>query len=340
MWSSRHPVTLLVVLALVWWVTYQSLLPAARQIVELLPIDAASSFGQSLEFFLYDTPKVLMLLSGIVFVMGIVNTYFTPERTRTLLMGRGKFWANAMAAGLGAVTPFCSCSSVPLFIGFVKAGIPLGVTFSFLIASPLVGPIALALLYSLFGWQITLLFALVGIVLAIAGGLLIGAMNLENYLEDWVQDVPNMTATEILITMRLGERIAAGAKETRNVVGKVWPYVLLGIGVGAGIHGYVPEEMLMSVMGKDASWWAVPVSVLIGVPMYANPAGILPIVQALTSKGVAMGTALAFMMSVITLSLPEMIILRKVLKLRLIAVFVATVTMGILIVGYLFNAIL
>jgi hypothetical protein len=280
-----------------------------------------------------------MLLTGIVFVMGMINSYFTPERTRALLVGRLKGFANVMAAVLGIFTPFCSCSAVPLFIGFVQAGVPLGATFSFLISAPMVNEVALTLLFALFGWKVALLYLSLGLSVAIVAGWVIGRLKMENYLEDWVRNMPRVDATVAVDGITLVERIQAGFAAVREIVGKVWLYVLAGIAMGAGIHGYVPEDYMASFMGKEV-WWSVPLAVLIGVPMYTNAAGIIPIVQALLAKGAALGTVLAFMMSVIALSLPETIILRKVLKMRLIMVFVAVVATGILIVGYVFNAIL
>ena len=304
-----------------------------------LPVGRASRLGGALQFFFYDTPKVLLLLTGVVFVMGMVNSYFTPERTRALLAGRTEGVANAMAAGLGIVTPFCSCSAVPLFIGFVQAGVPLGVTFSFLISAPMVNEVALALLFGMFGWRIASLYLGLGLFVAIVAGWVIGRLKMEAYLEDWVRNMPRVQATADDTVLTLGDRIAAGFASVREIVGKVWPYILAGIAIGAAIHGWVPENFMASFMGKGA-WWSVPLAVLIGIPMYSNAAGVIPVVQALLAKGAALGTVLAFMMSVIALSLPEMIILRKVLKLRLIATFVAVVATGILIVGCLFNAIL
>ena len=339
-WPTRHPVVFVVLAALAWWVGYRMLVPASEALVAALPLDAHSHLGRSLQFFFYDTPKVLLLLTGVVFVMGIVNTYFTPERTRALLAGRAPGVANVLASALGVVTPFCSCSSVPLFIGFVQARVPLGVTFSFLVTAPMVDTVALTLLWSLFGWQIAAVYLAFGMLLGVASGLIIGALGLERYLEDWVRDMPSVSAEVALESLTGAERVAAGLEAVRTVVGKVWPYVVVGIGVGAGIHGYVPQDWLASFMGRDAAWWSVPAAVLLGVPMYANTAGILPVIEALTAKGAAMGTALAFMMSVVALSLPEMIILRKVLKPQLIATFVAIVAAGILAVGYLLNAIL
>ncbi len=335
----QHPRSFLLVAAVVWWLLYQSLIPAAEALVAALPVDRSSHLGGALQFFFYDTPKVLLLLTGVVFVMGMINSYFTPERTRALLAGRSEGAANVMAASLGIVTPFCSCSAVPLFIGFVQAGVPLGVTFSFLISAAMVNEVALALLFGLFGWKIAALYLGLGLSVAIVAGWVIGRLKMEAHLEDWVRDMPNVQAVAGSDGMTLAERIEGGFASVREIVGKVWPYILAGIAIGAGIHGWVPQDFMASFMGKDA-WWSVPLAVLIGVPMYTNAAGIIPIVQALLAKGAALGTVLAFMMSVIALSLPEMIILRKVLKVRLIATFVAVVATGILIVGFVFNAVL
>ena len=244
-----------------------------------------------------------------------------------------------MAASLGIVTPFCSCSAVPLFIGFMQAGVPLGVTFSFLVAAPMVNEIALALLFALFGWEIAVLYLVLGLSIAIFAGYIIGRLKMESHLEDWVRDMPTVSATLGKDTLTLTDRIHAGFASVREIVGKVWPYVLAGIAIGAGIHGYVPQDFMAGIMGKDAPWWSVPVSVLIGVPMYTNAAGIIPIVEALLAKGASLGTVLAFMMSVIALSLPEMVILRRVLKPRLIATFIGVVSVGIMLVGYIFNSV-
>lgn len=336
---QRHPRGFLLLAALIWLGLYQSLAPASETLVAALPIDRASHLGAALQFFLYDTPKVLLLLTAVVFVMGMVNSWFTPERTRALLAGRREGLANVMAASLGIVTPFCSCSAVPLFIGFVQAGVPLGVTFSFLIAAPMVNEVALALLFGLFGWQIALLYLTLGLTVAIAAGWIIGRLKMERHLEDWVREMPRVHAQAGVAQLTLAERIDAGFAAVRNIVGKVWPYVLVGIAIGAGIHGWVPQDFMASFMGKDV-WWSVPLAVVIGVPMYTNAAGIIPIVQALLAKGAALGTVLAFMMSVIALSLPELVILRKVLKPQLIATFVGVVATGILLVGIVFNAVL
>jgi uncharacterized membrane protein YraQ (UPF0718 family) len=338
-WPKRNPKAFLVLAAAVWWALYQALTPASEAIVAALPVDRASHLGGALQFFLYDTPKVLLLLTAVVFVMGMVNSYFTPERTRALLAGRTEGAANVMAATLGIVTPFCSCSAVPLFIGFVQAGVPLGVTFSFLISAPMVNEVALALLFGLFGWRIALLYMGLGLAVAIVAGWVIGRLRMERHLEDWVRDMPKLRAAGGTDTLTLAERIEAGTGSVREIVGKVWPYILAGIAIGAAIHGWVPEDFMAAIMGKQA-WWSVPLAVLIGVPMYTNAAGVIPIVQALLAKGAALGTVLAFMMSVIALSLPEMIILRKVLKLRLIVTFAAVVATGILLVGFVFNAVI
>jgi len=338
-WPQRSPRVFLVIAAVLWLGLYEALIPVSEALVAALPVDRSSHLGGALQFFLYDTPKVLLLLTGIVFVMGMVNSYFTPERTRAMLAGRTEGVANVMAASLGIVTPFCSCSAVPLFIGFVQAGVPLGVTFSFLISAPMVNEVALTLLFGMFGWKIALLYLGLGLSIAIVAGWVIGRLRMENHLEDWVRDMPKTVARFEETETRLSDRIESGINSVREIVGKVWPYILGGIALGALIHGYVPQDFMASIMGKDA-WWSVPLAVMIGVPMYANAAGVIPIVQALLAKGAALGTVLAFMMSVIALSLPEMIILRKVLKVRLIATFVGVVASGILIVGYVFNAVL
>ena len=335
----QHPRAFLLVAALLWWMLYRALEPASEALVGAFPVDRVTHLGGALQFFFYDTPKVLLLLAAVVFVMGMINSHFTPERTRALLAGRREGVANVMAASLGIVTPFCSCSAVPLFIGFVQAGVPLGVTFSFLISAPMVNEVALALLFGLFGWKIAALYLGLGLTVAIVAGWVIGRLKMEGHLEDWVRDMPRVQAAARADGMSLAERIDGGFASVREIVGKVWPYILAGIAIGAGIHGWVPEDFMASFMGKEA-WWSVPLAVVIGVPMYTNAAGIIPIVQALLAKGAALGTVLAFMMSVIALSLPEMVILRKVLKMRLIATFVAVVATGILIVGFVFNALL
>jgi uncharacterized protein len=276
----------------------------------------------------------------VVFAVGIVRTFFTAERSRALLAGRRQWAGNVAGAGLGVVTPFCSCSAVPLFLGFVEVGVPLGVTFSFLVASPMVNEVALVLLFGLFGWKVALLYLAAGMTVAIVAGRVLGWLELERWVEPWVYETaPGVVTSADAPILTWNERLTLALRSTREIVGRVWPYLLLGIAVGAGIHGYVPEGMLASLMGGSA-WWSVPLAVLIGIPMYSNAAAIVPVVQVLLGKGAALGTALAFMMAVIGLSLPETIILRKVLRPPLIATFIAIVGLGILIVGYLFNVVM
>lgn len=338
---NQQPVLFLVLAAVIWYLLYQSLIPASEALVALLPVERESHMGGALQFFFYDTPKVLLLLTGIVFVMGIIHTFISPERTRAMLSGKRLGVGNVMAASLGIVTPFCSCSAVPLFIGFLQAGVPLGVTFSFLISAPMVNEVALILLFGLFGWQVAALYLVMGLLIAIAAGMLIGKLGMEKYLEDWVRAMQNTQSAGNVGASALtwAERISHGFQHVREIVGKVWIYIVLGVGLGALIHGYVPQDFMASFMGKDV-WWAVPAAVLLGVPMYTNAAGVIPIVQALLAKGAALGTVLAFMMSVIALSAPEMIILRKVLKPPLIATFAGVVATGILLVGFVFNLVL
>ncbi|MEN8135761.1 MAG: permease [Thermodesulfobacteriota bacterium] len=324
----------------VWFVVYKQLLPFSKYFTfEILGLSPASHLGQAIQFFVYDTPKVMMLLTLVVFGVGIIRTFFTPERTRKILAGKRESVGNVFAALLGIVTPFCSCSAVPLFIGFVTAGVPLGVTFSFLISAPMVNEIALVLLYSLLGWKIAALYLVTGLLVAIVAGWTIGRLGMENHIEDWVREM--RTNADDVVDERLSwrERVQLGIVAVKDIVGKVWIYVVAGIGVGAAIHGYVPEGFMVSIMGKGA-WWSVPAAVLVGIPMYSNAAGIVPVIHALLEKGAALGTVLAFMMSVIALSLPETVILRKVLKPRLIATFVGVVGCGILLVGYLFNILI
>ncbi|MEL6419314.1 MAG: permease [Pseudomonadota bacterium] len=326
--------------ALAWWLIYGQLIPFSEWATSLLPVDRRSHTGEALAFFIYDVPKVLLLLTGIVFVTGVLRSWFSPEKTRAILAGKRQIWGYPLAAALGVLTPFCSCSSVPLFIGFVSAGIPLGVTFSFLIAGPMVGPVGLGLLYGLVGWQIATIYLVFGFTIATVAGFVLGRMGLERYLQDWVRELtaaPVGDLPEEQTTMV--DRLKIGVEQVREIVGKVWIWVLVGIGIGAAIHGYVPEEMMLRIMGGEA-WWSVPAAVVVGVPMYTNAAGVIPIVEALLGKGAALGTTLAFMMSVIALSLPEMIILKQVLTYRLIAIFIAVVAAGILATGFLFNFLL
>jgi uncharacterized membrane protein YraQ (UPF0718 family) len=319
-----------------WWLIYRQLAPAAEWLTyTVLALHRDTPFASAVEFFLYDTPKVLMLLTLVVFGVGVVRSFFTPERTRRILAAKRESVGNVLAALLGIVTPFCSCSAVPLFIGFVTAGVPLGVTFSFLISAPMVNEIALVLLYGLFGWNVAAIYLGTGLGIAILAGWVIGRLKMEPHVESWVYETKAAVGGPE-DELDWAGRIRSGLDSVRDVVGRVWLYVVLGIAVGAGIHGYVPENFMASIMGKGA-WWSVPLAVLLGIPMYSNAAGIIPVVQALLGKGAALGTVLAFMMAVIGLSLPETIILRKVLRPRLIATFVGVVGMGILVVGYLFN---
>ncbi len=319
-----------------WWLVYRELPRFAEWVTySLFRLVQGTALADAVEFFVYDTPKVLMLLTLVVFGVGVIRSFFTAERTRRILAGKRESVGNVLAALLGIVTPFCSCSAVPLFIGFVTAGVPLGVTFSFLISAPMINEIALVLLYGLFGWKVAAIYLGTGLVIAILSGWVIGRLKMEPHVEGWVyKTTAGVSGAEEELDW--SGRIHAGLDAVRDIVGKVWVYVVLGIAVGAGIHGYVPENFMASIMGKGA-WWSVPLAVLIGIPMYSNAAGIIPVVQALLGKGAALGTVLAFMMAVIGLSLPETIILRKVLKPRLIATFIAVVGVGILLVGYLFN---
>jgi uncharacterized membrane protein YraQ (UPF0718 family) len=323
-----------------WAAAYVAIQPLSAWLTfDALGLARGSHLGESVAFFLYDTPKVLLLLVLIVFLVGIVRSFFTAERTRAILAGRRESVGNVLAALLGVVTPFCSCSAVPLFIGFVEVGVPLGVTFSFLISAPMVNEIALVLLFGLFGWKVAALYLGTGLTIAIVSGFILGRLKLERFVEPWVYE--SMQAAAGFEAERLGfvGRVEKGLEAVKEIVGKVWPWVLAGIAVGAGIHGYVPEGLLAAFMGRSA-WWSVPAAVLIGIPMYSNAAGIIPVVEALLGKGAALGTVLAFMMSVIGLSLPEVVILRKVLRPPLIAAFVGVVATGILLVGWLFNAVL
>jgi uncharacterized protein len=328
-------------LSLVLWAgLYVAVEPLSRHVAfRTLGLTPGTRLGSAVAFFLYEAPKVLLLLTLIVFGVGIVRSFFTPERTRAILSGQRESLGNVLAASLGVVTPFCSCSAVPLFLGFVEVGIPLGVTLSFLISAPMVNEVALVLLFGLFGWRVAALYLATGLTIAVASGWILGRLKLERWVEPWVYESMNRDASYESERLGLVGRVEKGVESVRDVVGRVWPYVLAGIAVGAGIHGYVPEGLLAGAMGRQA-WWSVPLAVFLGVPMYSNAAGIIPVVQALLGKGAALGTVLAFMMSVIGLSLPEMVILRKVLRPQLIATFVGIVAVGILAVGWLFNAVL
>ena len=335
---EKYPLGSVVVLLPFWIALYAVLQHVADSLVLVTGLQQGERLTEAVRFFVYEVPKVLLLLTLVVFVVGIVRSYFSPERTRAMLGGKSLFAGNVLASLLGIVTPFCSCSAVPLFIGFVEAGIPLGVTFSFLIAAPMINEIAVVLLWGLFGWQTAMLYVGTGLVIAISAGFVIGKLKVERFVEDWVYQIHSNNAGLQEAVPDFRDRIQSGYSAVGDIVGKVWPYLLVGIGVGAAIHGYVPENFMAGLMGKSA-WWSVPVAVLIGVPLYSNAAGIIPVVQALLAKGASLGTSLAFMMSVIGLSLPETIILRKVLKLPLIVIFVGVVAFGIIIVGYIFNLV-
>jgi hypothetical protein len=324
----------------VWYLLY-SQLPLISQWLTytVLGVARGSHLGSAIEFFVFEVPKVMMLLTLVVFGVGIIRSFFTPQRTRAILAGKRESVGNVLASLLGVVTPFCSCSAVPLFIGFVTTGVPLGVTFSFLVAAPMINEVALVLLFGLFGWRIAAIYAGTGLFIAMVAGWTIGRLKMERYVEPWVYETQFSNGIDLEEKISWSDRVHLGTEAVRDIVGRVWSYVIAGIAVGAGIHGYVPENFIASIMGKGA-WWSVPLAVLIGVPMYSNAAGIIPVVQALLGKGAALGTVLAFMMSVIGLSLPETIILRKVLRPQLIAAFVGIVAVGILIVGYAFNLIM
>jgi uncharacterized protein len=331
---------LLVPALVAWGLLYWQLNAISRWFAfSLIGLIPGTRLGEAIWFFLFETPKVLLLLTLVVFAVGLVRSFFSAERARALLAGRRETAGNVLAAGLGIVTPFCSCSAIPLFIGFVESGVPLGVTLSFLISAPMVNEVALGLLVGLVGWRVAALYLVTGLSVAIAAGWVIGRLKMERFVEEWVYEHQAAAACASPEALSFGDRLDYAVAAVRDIVGRVWPYLIVGIGVGAGIHGYVPQGALAALMGKSA-WWSVPAAVLLGVPMYSNAAGIVPVVEALLGKGAALGTTLAFMMSVIALSLPEAIILRKVLKPRLIAVFFGTVAGGILLVGYLFNLIL
>jgi uncharacterized membrane protein YraQ (UPF0718 family) len=328
------------ILAVVWLAAYSTISPLSTWLAhDLLQLPEGSHLGESVAFFLYDVPKILLLLSAMIFGIGVVRSFFSPEQTRALLGGRREGVGNLIAAALGVVTPFCSCSAVPLFIGFVEAGIPLGVTFSFLIAAPMVNEVALVLLVGLFGWKIALLYLASGLTIAVLAGTVIGRLKLERYVEEFVWQVRAKGGGLTQENPTWAQRFETAWQSTREIVRKVWLFVVIGIAVGAGIHGYVPESALAEILGRNA-WWSVPAAVALGVPLYSNAAGIMPIVSALMEKGAALGTVLAFMMAVVGLSLPEMIILRRVLKPHLIGVFIGVLTVGIILIGYLFNMLL
>ncbi len=298
-----------------------------------------SRTSDALEFFIYDTIKIFLLLTVIIFAVSVIRSFFPPERTKRILSHKREFIGNILAALLGIVTPFCSCSAVPLFIGFVEAGVPLGVTFSFLISSPMVNEVAVVLLWGLFGWKIAVIYMSAGLSVAILAGFIIGKLKLEKWVEEYVYKIQSMGAAVSTVKQTFKDRLVYARANTVEILQKVWLYVIIAIGIGGFIHGYAPEDFLSRYAG-NGNPFAVPVAVAIGVPLYSNAAGVIPIVYALMEKGMSTGTVLAFMMAVTALSLPEMIILRKVIKVPLLVVFVAIMTVTIIGVGYLFNSIL
>ena len=339
--TNRRLFAILAATAIAWLIAYNIIQPLADWLAYgLLSLPQDSHLGQSLAFFFYDVPKILLLLSGMIFLISLLQTFIDTQKVRVLVEKRGEGIGNIMAAIFGAITPFCSCSSVPLFIGFVQAGIPMGITFSFLITSPLMNEVAFVLLIGLFGWKVASLYLISGITIGTISGLILGRMKLERYVEGFVYDIKPLNSGQVLeekLTWK--ERVNRAFESTREIVRKVWLFVIVGIGIGAFIHGFVPQDALTGIMGKGA-WWSVPVSVLLGIPLYSNAAGIIPIVSALLSKGASLGTALAFMMSVVGLSLPEAIILKRVLKTPLLVIFFAVIAMAITLTGYMFNWIL
>ncbi len=337
--TNKQTFLKLFIVLVLWLIIYNVIQPLADWLsYSAFGLSRDSHLGESIAFFFYDVPKILLLLSGMVFLISIVRTFFSPERTRALLGGKREGVGNIFAALLGIVTPFCSCSAVPLFIGFVESGIPLGVTFSFLIAAPTINEVAIILLFGLFGWKIAGLYIISGLTVAIIAGFIIGRLKMEKYVEDFVWQIKGgQQAFEEKMTW--ADRVERAWYSVKEIVGKVWLYVVIGIAVGAGIHGYVPEDALASILGSKV-WWSVPMAVLIGIPLYSNAAGIVPIVGTLIEKGASVGTALAFMMSVIGLSLPEAVILKRVLKMPLLVTFFVVIGVAIIITGYLFNSIL
>jgi uncharacterized membrane protein YraQ (UPF0718 family) len=340
--SDAHPIAGLALGAVVWFTLYHWLLPFWNWLCfTVLHLPADARWADALHFFLYDTTKILLLLVGIIFVVRVLRSFISLERTRRLLGGKREGVGNVFAATLGVATPFCSCSAVPAFIGFVAAGVPLGVTLSFLIASPLVNEIAVVLLYGLFGYEIAAVYVVAGLTLAIVAGFVLGRLHLERYVESWVLEAAAVAPGGAQGELRpsWNERIELGIDEVRAIIGRIWPYLLLAVALGAVIHGWVPTDFFTHVAGPGNPL-AVPVAVLVGVPLYSNAAGVMPLVEALHASGMAMGTLLAFMMSVVALSLPEMILLRRVLRLPLLAAYLGIVASGIVLIGFLFNALI
>ena len=326
---------------LAWFALYEVNLPWWNWLLfDVVGLDPDTRLGSGVHFFFYDSVKIALLLVGIIFAVTVLRSFMSVERTRALLGGTREGVGNVMAAGLGVVTPFCSCSAVPAFIGFVAAGVPLGVTLSFLIASPLVNEVAIALLFGMFGIGPTVLYVVAGLVIAIVAGFTLGRLRLERWVEPFVFET-RLGGQVIDSTAGLSwdDRIQMGVEEVGSILRKIWPYLLVGIGLGAAIHGWAPEDFFTRYAGASNPF-AVLIAVVIGIPLYSNAAGIMPLVQALHDKGLPMGTLLAFMMAVVALSLPEMILLRRILRPPLIATFIGVVAAGIIAVGYLFNAVL
>lgn len=338
--KSHKKIIIASLLLIVWVLIYMNLGIFSDWLVyDVFRMSAGARITEAVRFFIFDFPKVLLLLILISFVVGIIRSYFTPDKTRRALAGKRTFTGNVLASVLGIVTPFCSCSAIPMFIGFVESGVPLGITFSFLISSPMINEVAVVMLYGMFGWQVALIYILMGLIIAINSGWVIGRLKLEKWVEDWVYATQLGEGDNSEDKLTFDDRIKFGYDSMIGIVKKVWLFIAIGIAIGAGMHGYVPAEFLSSFMGK-ANWYAVPLATLIGIPLYSNAAGILPIVAVLVEKGAAMGTALSFMMATIALSLPEMIMLRKILKPPLILSFIGIVGVGIMIVGFLFNIII
>jgi len=302
-------------------------------------VSGVTPVGKAIYYFGVNLTQMMLLLVGLIFLVGIIRSFFTAEKTRAILAGKWKNYGFVIAAALGIVTPFCSCSAIPLFIGFVTAGVPLGVTFTFLLSTSLVDITDIIIITRPFGWEVGLIYAWTGLMIAVGSGWIIQRLKLEHWIQEWVYQVQAGAALQIEEKVTFTDRVDSGVTAVREIIGKIWYYIPIGIGVGAVIHGWMPQDYLTDLLGTK-NWWSVPAAVLIGIPLYSNPAGIAPLAFALFEKGAALGTVLAFIMAVIGLSLPEMIILKQVLKLPLIATFVGIVTLGILIVGYLFNFIL
>ena len=327
-----------IVLLLILWILLFINLKGITDFIsdKVLRLKDDTHLTESIRFFIFEVPKVMLLLVLIIFIVGIIRSYFSPEKTRKALEGKPLFAGNILASVLGIVTPFCSCSAIPLFLGFVEAGIPVGVTFSFLIAAPMINEVALVLLAGMFGWKVALIYIFTGLTVAITAGFILEKLKLQKYVADWVYQIKPQQQIETNAKLRFNQRIDAGFESVKEIVGKIWIYILAGIAIGAGAHGFVPDAYLANALGAQ-NWYSVPLAIAVGIPLYSNAAGIIPIVSVLIEKGVSLGTALAFMMSVIGLSLPEIIILKKVLKWQLIAVFIGVVAVGIVMVGFIFN---